>query len=100
MTAMWRLLPPENVQNRTMVVHGRTYVGEPGTSYDVPEADANLLCLGGWTFLAPSGATEERPKGSLGPYPATRGARFFDLSLNALVIHDGQTWRDAAGTAV
>lgn len=96
-----RMLPPTNIQDQTLTVNGRNYSGQPGAALDVPDFDAQQLQANGWTWVAPSGASSERPTSAQGLYPASVGAQFFDTTLNALIIFDGATWRNpATGAAV
>ncbi len=91
-----RMLGPENIQNQTKVVNGRTYTAAAGQPIDVPDFDANLLQANGWTLVALSGPTSARPVGTLGVYAATPGTRFFDTTLGKLIVFDGAVWRDPA----
>ncbi|SHG91254.1 hypothetical protein [Bradyrhizobium erythrophlei] len=89
-----RLIPPANGGN--VKVNGRTYSATAGAQ-DVPEFDATHLQANGWTYLAPSGPTTQRPTSELGVYPRVRGAKFWDATLSHMVIWDGANWRNEAG---
>jgi|GEM_PF-1715770 len=98
-----RMLPPTNVQKRTVVVNGRTYTGAMGTVYDVPDHDADALEANGWTRVEAVGTTAERPNFTATPAGAalSAGRRFLDTTVGALIVWDGATWRNpATGAAV
>lgn len=88
-----RILPPATVQRQTMTVNGRTYTATPGQSLDVPDFDGAVLTGSGWTFVAESGATTDRPKAP----PA--GRQYWDTDLGAFLTFDGASWRDPSGSA-
>jgi hypothetical protein len=96
--ATHRLLPPANGPklNQPTISNGRSYVAAPGTAVDVQDFDAEGLVAAGWTFVALSGPTSQRPTSALGLNNLAQGARFFDTSLNVEIIWDGVTWRDVA----
>ena len=95
MTTTHRLLPPLAVAQQTLVVNGRTYTAQPGTAVDVPDFDAGVLEANGWIFVAKSGPTTARPT------PTNAGEEFYDISLDALIMTDGVTWRSPVdGTSV
>jgi hypothetical protein len=97
------MLPPLNVQKRTLTVNDRTYVGAPGAVLDVPDHDADMLEANGWTRVEAVGATEERPDLAATPAGAVNsaGRRFFDTTLGYMIVWDGADWRDPAnGDAV
>lgn len=92
-----RLFPPAtDISKQTLTfaadesrgVVGRTYTGAPGETLDVPDFDAQGLNANGWTWVAPVGATSERPE-----HPAASD-RFVDTTLGKIVVFDGETWRD------
>jgi hypothetical protein len=96
-----RLIPPVSVSEQTRVVNGRTYSAAPGSVVDVLDADAQELQANGWIAVAASGPTSARPTGTLGLYNTLPGATYFDVTINKLIISDGQTLRDpATGGAV
>jgi hypothetical protein len=96
-----RLLPPTEAALQTCAFKGRSYSAAPGSVIDVYDADAEILQANGWIYEAPSGPTSSRPTGTLEPYLAATGQRFFDTTLGKLIISDGQSWRDpATGNAV
>lgn len=87
-----RLLPPLNVQMQTLSVDGRSYSGTPGQVLDVPDFDAGQLEANGWTPIAQSGTTAQRPALAA----VARGTHYFDTTLAALIAWDGATWRNPA----
>lgn len=97
---MHRMLPPTTVAYQTRTVNGRTYSGTPGQVLDVPSFDADVLAANGWSFVAQSGPTSARPTPSLspiGPEGSQIGpsAKYFDTTINQLIVSDGATWRSA-----
>ena len=88
-----RMLPPAAVQKQTMTINGRAYTAAAGSFLDVADFDAGGLNANGWISVAPSGPTSARLTGALGPYAAAPGVRYFDTTINALIIYDGATWR-------
>ena len=96
-----RMLPPINISAQSRTVNGRLYSGAPGTFWDVPDFDANMLAAAGWNDCGPSGTTAQRPIGTLGIYNASAGSKFFDTTLGLTIVSDGISWRDpATGNAV
>jgi hypothetical protein len=99
----FRMLPPPVLSQQTVVVNGRTYTGQPGAAIDVVDFDAAVLGANGWAKVALSGPTSARPslnQNAGPPYAASRGLHFYDTSISALIVFDGATWRNPAGTAV
>jgi hypothetical protein len=92
------MLGPVNVAQQTTTVNGRTYTLAAGQPADILDADAQVLGANGWVTVAPSGPTSARPAAALGgaPYCASEGARFFDTTLNYLIIFAGGAWRNPA----
>jgi hypothetical protein len=88
------------------VVNGRAYSGAPGSAFDVPSFDSQMLQANAWIFLAQSGPSSARPTptlaGAIGAEGAQAGpgALFYDVTLDELIVCDGATWRSAAGAAV
>jgi hypothetical protein len=81
----FRMLGPVAAYAQT--VNGRLYKGQPGQASDVIDT------------VAISGPTGTRPTISYAQphqYVAGPGMRFFDTSLNQIVIFDGKSWRDPA----
>jgi hypothetical protein len=85
-------------------VFGNSYVQAPGTVVDVPSGHTATLAAAGWTYVALSGATSQRPTqgpalvGADGLQP---GLEFYDLTLGKCIFFDGLVWRDpATGAAV
>jgi hypothetical protein len=102
----YRMLPSPVVDEQTRIVNGRSFSGAPGAAYDIVDCDANTLEANGWTFVALSGPTSARPLPALTPIgpegtQAGPGEKFFDTTLNALIVCDGATWRSPIdGSAV
>lgn len=91
-----RVLSHPDASHAPIVVFGRSYSAAPGTLLDVPDGDAAVLGANGWTIIAPSGPTSARP-----PRSGLTGNKFFDTTLNQLLIFDGAAWRDqVTGIAV
>jgi hypothetical protein len=88
-----RMLPPIQAGAQARSVNGRSYAGAPGSAQDVPEQDAGHLEANGWIRVAYSGPTIARPTSMLGVNAIQRGGWFFDTTLNAMIVHDGATWR-------
>lgn len=104
-----RMLPPAAtgplavVRSNPISVNGRVYTPSVGAVYDVPDFDAPQLAANGWVRIAPSASSTARPSPTTltPPYTAGVGTIFFDQTLDALIVFDGQTWRDpATGAAV
>lgn len=100
MSQMRRLIPPAGGSNIT--VNGRTYLVAVGAQ-DVVEWDSFTLEANGWTAVAVSGTTAQRPTASLpnqnqGPIHLALGTKFFDSTVGALITWDGKNWRDEGGT--
>ena len=103
----YRMMPPAIVaggpitSQTSMVVNGRSYAGSPGSFFDIPDQDAQVLGANGWVKIAPSGATAARPTATSAPVNAAPGVQFWDTTLSKLVVFDGKNWRDpATGNAV
>ena len=92
-----RLLPPINVAQQSMVVNDRSYTGQPGMAVDVQVIDSIHLEANGWIYIARSGPTSDRPKpkadGTIDVASSGPGDRYFDTTIGALIVCDGQTWR-------
>ncbi len=91
-----RMLPPVDIRYQTHTVNGRTYTGSPGAAVDVVGFDADMLSANGWIYVCPSGDTSERPTGTFGIYNANAGSKYFDTTLDKLIVSDGANWRDPA----
>lgn len=93
-----RLLPPSDPRYATCTVYGRTYTGTAGTPVTVPDSDGAALEANGWALVALSGPTGSRPRANdvTQQYQAVPGLKFFDETLNALIVFDGDVWRDPA----
>lgn len=97
----YRMLPATDLKYQTLTINGRQYTGTPGSAVDVPDFDADGLGSNGWVKVAPSGPTSARPVGSAGFYQALAGKHYYDMTLNALIVFDGTTWRSPVdGSAV
>lgn len=91
-----RMLPPVDIRYQVLTVNGRTYTGSSGTIVDVVGFDADMLSANGWIYVCSSGDTSERPTGTLGIYNANAGSKYFDTTLDKLIVSDGANWRDPA----
>jgi hypothetical protein len=89
-----RMLPPSNVQQRTQIINGRTYVGVTGTAYDIADFDAAGLSANGWIDCGVSGPTSARPSSAVAPNPLFVGCEFIDTTVNAVLRFDGASWRN------
>jgi hypothetical protein len=88
---------------QTATVNGRNYGCAPGLSIDVVDFDAIQLVAQGWIKVAVSGPTTSRPTtnpNATPPYLAAKDARYFDVTINQLIVFDGQAWRNPAGSPV
>ena len=97
-----RMLPPVAVTGRNLTVNGRNYASTPGNAVDVPDMDASPLSANSWIRVVLSGPTTARPTtnpNTAPPYVAAPGLVFYDTTLSAPVIFDGQTWRTFAGAS-
>ena len=93
----WRMLGPVAVAAQSFTVNGRAYSGSAGHVYDILDADADVLGANGWVKVAVSGPTTSRPTTgqAVNPnYYAAPGVRYFDTTLEKLIVFDGATWRD------
>jgi hypothetical protein len=91
------------MRQNPVTVNGRVYTPAIGATFDVPDFDSAMLAANGWLLIAPSGPSTSRPSAtaSTPPYIAGTGTKFFDQTLAALIVFDGQTWRNpATGAAV
>lgn len=96
-----RMLPPVGVVYQRREVNGRTYSAAPGTVVDVPDQDGTMLSANGWIAVCPVGTTAQRPTGTADPNSPTPGTLFLDVTLGALIVFDGATWRSPVdGAAV
>jgi len=85
-----RVFPPVKVAYQTIRVNGREYTGQPGEYLDVLASDGDVLVASGWTFIANVGRTSERPP------KAMAGNQYFDTNVGAIIVHDGEHWRNPA----
>jgi hypothetical protein len=96
-----RMLGPNNIAQQTRVVNGRSYTLAAGAEMDIIDVDAAILSANGWTWVAQSGTTAQRPTGTLGQYNANEGSTFFDTSLGYVIKYAGGAWRNpSTGAAV
>ena len=106
MPVLHRLMPPTVTGWQTMAANGRTYTCAIGSVLDVPNFDANVLEANGWSFVAISGTSSDRPAPSTNPIgpegaQAGPGTKYFDTTLDELIVCDGVTWRSPVdGSAV
>ena len=95
-----RLLPPGSGLQPTITVNGRTYTCAPGSTIDVPDADATVMLANNWVTGTPDrfggvGASTARPSN---PYPQQL---FLDSTLGYVIVWDGVAWRNpATGAAI
>jgi hypothetical protein len=98
-----RLLPPAGTHS-AQSANGRSYDPASAAYFDAPVQDAAVLSANGWTDIGPSGPTSARPPvgapTSGNPTTAVRGLFYVDTDLGKIIVYDGATWRDSAGTAV
>jgi hypothetical protein len=99
--ANMRVFPAANAPT-TLVVNGRTYTCAVGSILTVPEGDAFVLCANGWLKAASerTGTTAQRPapNPALGISPTRIGFEYYDTTVGANVIWNGQNWiRHATG---
>lgn len=91
-----RLIPP--AISSIITVSGRSYDPSLGAQ-DIPDFDARTLEANGWSFVANSGPSSQRPTSAVAPSPLLPGVKFFDTTLDSLICWDGATWRDESGNA-
>lgn len=98
MPTRFRLLPPVGATSST-TANGRSYNPAASAYADVKYQDADILEANGWTHVAVVGPTADRPPvrgpSSGQPAAATRGLKYLDTTLAALLVFDGTIWRDA-----
>ena len=91
-----RVLPPSTTRS-AQLVNGRSYDPAAAAYVDCAHQDAAVLAANLWTDLGPVGPTSARPPvqgpTSGNPDTATRGARYVDTTLGAVIVFDGATWR-------
>jgi hypothetical protein len=89
----------------------RSYTPAPGIVFDVPREDVEHLAANGFFAVgigggrgspepAQVGATSARPTSAGVAVPLAAGAQYIDTTLGKIIIWDGATWRDYAGSAV
>jgi hypothetical protein len=88
-----RMFPASYSPQAQIVCGVRSHRDTPGTLVDVPPADAWSLI--GWTPIAPSGPTSERPTTS-----SRAGSWYIDTTLNAAIVFDGNAWRNPITSAL
>ena len=98
-----RLLPPPEIAYRSLTVNGRSYSAAPGAVLDVPDFDAEILLANGWIAGTPI-CTCGQAHGGIGataarPSPPARGMHFYDTTVGADIVFDGNTWRNAVTAA-
>ncbi len=102
--ALIRRLPPvQSVYQTIKMPRGQNITAVPGSFLDVASHDADILEGNGWTRLGEVGPTSARPvtqQPGIGLSIASRGKRFIDTTLGAVITWDGATWRDTSGNAV
>ena len=93
-----RLIAPARAGSPT-TVFGRVYPQTPGAVYDAPTGDVGTLTAAGFTFVALSGSTAQRPSQGVaiaGVDGLQAGLEYFDVSLGICIFYDGLTWRNPA----
>lgn len=98
-----RLIAPARAGSPTNVF-GRVYAAQPGTTVDAPSGDAATLVAAGFTYVALSGSTAQRPTQGValvGVDGLQAGLEYFDTTLGICIFYDGAQWRNpATGAAV
>jgi hypothetical protein len=90
-----RLLPPVAIGQQTLTVNGRSYTGQPGSTADIVDFDADMLAANGWLDCGFSGPTSARPT------TPVAGQRYVDTQVGAVIVFDGALWRNIlTGSAV
>lgn len=95
---MHRLVAPKGGPKIT--VNGRTYDPAAGKVQDVPDFDASILTANGWSLIAIAGPTSARPTSSVGAYPRFLGTKFYDTTINHLIVWTSLGWRREDGAIV
>ncbi len=107
-----RLLPtPTATQTISSRDGFRSYAPVLGTPVDAPRQDVELLTGNGWVAVgigggrgspepAQAGATSARPTSAGVAIPLQPGSQYVDTTLGKIIVWDGATWRDYAGSAV
>jgi hypothetical protein len=88
-----QMIPPGNGSQNPCRFSGRSYTAALGSVISVPDFDANVLESNGWIRCAGHGAgtTAQRPTTGL-----FRGMTYFDSTVGANMIWDGNAWRNHA----
>jgi|SRR6185295_4737851 len=73
---------------------GKTYNDAPGTAVDYEEHIAQRLEANGYTRVAISGTTAQRPANTAPPGNVYKGQFYYDTTLTKLIVYDGKLWRD------
>lgn len=95
-----RVLPSADVLRQSLVVSGRSYTAAPGAYLDVPVSDAAVLGANGWLVIGAVGTTGERPTRRPDGGIIMAGERFLDTTIGALLVYDGQVWRNQITGAI
>lgn len=101
-----RLLPPPKGLGVNPISNGvTTYSAAPGSVLNVPyPGDTDFLVANGWiptagfggrgqASIGLAGATADRPKMN-GEQILFPGTQYLDTTLAALIVWDGETWRN------
>lgn len=90
-----RVMPDGNQSIVTTKVNGRTYSCAPGSTIDVPDFDAAVLDVNGWTIVgAGSSALPQVGPTSARPAKPVKNQEFHDTTLGITVNWDGKVWRN------
>ena len=73
---------------------GKTYNDAPGTAVDYEEHIAQRLEANGYTRVAISGTTAQRPTSTVPPNNVFKGMFYYDTTLTKVIVYDGVVWRD------
>jgi len=88
-----RMLAPAVAKSAVKHGNGQSFNDAPGTSVDYVDHVAQLLEANGYTRVAQSGTTAQRPTNNTIPI-LTKGMFYVDTTLTQLIQFDGATWRN------
>jgi hypothetical protein len=96
-----RMLPPIAIADQTITRPGngglgRTLSATPGGYLDVSDGDAVILEANGWARVGLVGPTANRPPltGLAPAFCANLGMKYIDITISAVIVFDGATWRN------
>lgn len=90
---VFRMIPPGNGKNGTVIVNGRSVTCALGSSIDVQlPFDAHVLEANGWmrAAIAGVGTTALRPT----PNSNAIGQEYLDTTVGFIIKWDGVAWRN------